>query len=60
MFANGVNFFIVVFSKAGFEAVPCMVVIVDNKVSFVGGCESEVFQTALTAGLEATSGPKEE
>ncbi|GJJ71768.1 hypothetical protein EMPS_04125 [Entomortierella parvispora] len=49
-----------VFTKAGFMAVPCMMVIVDNKMSFVGDYETKAFQTAIVAGIEATSGPQEE
>ncbi|KAG0045667.1 hypothetical protein BGZ83_009098 [Gryganskiella cystojenkinii] len=48
------------FVKTGFMGVPCMMVIVDNKLTFVGEYESEKFSDALTAGLETTAGPKEE
>ena len=41
-------------------AVPCMIVIVDNKVTFVGDYEAEAFQTALDVAIETTSDAKEE
>ncbi|GJJ74978.1 hypothetical protein EMPS_07336 [Entomortierella parvispora] len=49
-----------IFMKAGFMGVPCMVVVVDNKVTFVGDFEAKAFQDALDAAIEVTARPKEE